>query len=223
MDAHLPDLSGIELAKRIHDELPKPAPALILLIGANDAISADQAGGISFSAVLRKPLKHQALLSAIAQIAPAAAQTQTSPVPASVELNDLDLIASRLAAGKFRIFVVDDVPMNCTVLLAMLKKFGVTAEVAHNGREAIETLAKISFDLVLMDVQMPVMDGLEATRIIRDTTSPVLNHGPIIIAVTAHTLRGDEEKCLQAGMNDYLGKPIRARDLANMLAKWLLD
>ncbi len=120
-----------------------------------------------------------------------------------------------------RILVVEDNFTNQQVAVGILKKLGFRAEVAVNGAEAVKALETSPYDLVLMDVQMPVMDGLEATRAIRDSQSRVLNHQIAIVAMTAHALRGDREKCLQAGMDDYLKKPIERSDLVAILEKWL--
>jgi len=103
----------------------------------------------------------------------------------------------------------------------VLKKFGLRADAVFNGQEALSSLGSIPYDLVLMDIQMPVMDGYEATRRIRDAQSPVLNHRIPIVAMTAHTMPGDRECCMEAGMDDYLAKPILPLALARMLVKYL--
>jgi CheY-like chemotaxis protein len=103
----------------------------------------------------------------------------------------------------------------------MLKKLGLHADAVGNGGEAIKVLESVPYDLVLMDVQMPVLDGIEATRQIRSSGSPVLNHRVPIIAMTAHALRGDRERFLEAGMNDYIAKPVTPLALTNVLKRWL--
>ena len=115
-----------------------------------------------------------------------------------------------------RILLTDDILLNQKVALAMLSSFGYEADVANNGKEAVEAVQKNTYDLVFMDVQMPEMDGLEATRTIRNT--PDIQQ-PYIIAMTAHAMQGDKEECLSAGMNDYISKPIRKPELAEMLKK----
>ena len=120
-----------------------------------------------------------------------------------------------------RILVAEDNVVNQEVALGMLHKLGLRAEAVADGEEAVEVLRTMQYDLVLMDVQMPQMDGLEATRIIRDPQSPVLNHKVPIIAMTAHALQGDRRNCLQAGMNDYLTKPVSPQALAEALNAWL--
>jgi CheY-like chemotaxis protein/HPt (histidine-containing phosphotransfer) domain-containing protein len=103
----------------------------------------------------------------------------------------------------------------------MLKNLGLRADAVANGQEALKALEAIPYDLVLMDCQMPVMDGYEATRQIRNPRSAVPNHAAPIIAMTANAVRGDREKCLQAGMNDYMAKPASLQTLADVLEKWL--
>lgn len=124
-------------------------------------------------------------------------------------------------ASKIRILVAEDNPVNQKVAQAMLKKMGLRVDVVANGKEAIHALQIIPYDLLLMDCQMPEMDGFEAARVIRQTGSKALNPRIPIIAMTAATMRGDREKCIQAGMSDFIAKPFQKRDLAEMLARWL--
>ncbi len=116
-----------------------------------------------------------------------------------------------------RILLVEDVVFNQELAVAVLYEHDVT--VVSNGREAIETLAKINFDMVLMDIQMPIMDGFEATSIIRDHKSRVINHDIFIVAMTARATQEDREKCLSCGMNDYLSKPLEFKDLFAIIDK----
>ena len=121
-----------------------------------------------------------------------------------------------------RILVAEDNPINQKVAQTMLKKMGLRADVVANGQEAINALQIIPYDLVLMDCQMPEMDGFEATRSIRRQGSKILNPYIPIIAMTAFTMRGDRDKCIQAGMNDFIAKPVHQKELAEMLDRWLL-
>jgi CheY-like chemotaxis protein len=120
-----------------------------------------------------------------------------------------------------RILVAEDNAVNQEVALGILHKLGLRAEAVADGAEVVEVLKTLPYNLVLMDVQMPEIDGLEATRIIRDPQSPVLDHQIPIIAMTAHAMRSDREHCLQTGMNDYIAKPISAQALIEALNKWL--
>ena len=117
--------------------------------------------------------------------------------------------------------MAEDNPVNQKVAQAMLRRMGLEADVVANGLEAVDVLQTIPYDLVLMDCQMPEMDGYEATCIIRRQGSKALNPGIPIIAMTALAMQGDREKCIQAGMNDFIAKPVKRRDLAEMLARWL--
>jgi CheY-like chemotaxis protein len=120
-----------------------------------------------------------------------------------------------------RVLLVEDNPTNQLVALAILKKLGVQASSAANGKEAIASLRSNRYDLVLMDVQMPEMDGVEATRLIRSDPGAVLDAKIPIIAMTANAMQGDHESCLAAGMDDYLAKPVTPAALAAMLSRWL--
>jgi signal transduction histidine kinase/ActR/RegA family two-component response regulator len=122
---------------------------------------------------------------------------------------------------KIRILVAEDNTINQKVAQAMLKKMGLRADVVADGQEAVNALQTIPYDLVLMDCHMPEMDGFEATRVIRQEGSKAQNPRIPIIAMTAATMQGDREKCIQVGMSDFIAKPFQKRELAEMLGKWL--
>ena len=128
---------------------------------------------------------------------------------------------SLVATKKARILLAEDNVVNQAVAKAFLKRLGYSADTVANGIEAIQALELIPYDLVLMDIQMPEMDGLEATRLIREPLSQVLNPSIPIIAMTANAMEQDREQCLAAGMNDYITKPIMAVIVAEVLKKWL--
>ena len=117
--------------------------------------------------------------------------------------------------------VADDNTTNQLVALAMLKRIGHCGDVVANGLEAIRALTQIPYDAVLMDVQMPEMDGLEAARRIRDPKTGVQDRHVPIIAMTAHAMKGDQDKCLAAGMDDYIAKPVQFDELVSVLRRWL--
>ncbi|MEP0870037.1 ATP-binding protein [Trichocoleus desertorum AS-A10] len=125
---------------------------------------------------------------------------------------------STYAIPTARILVVEDTPLNQMLTIKMLQKLGYQADAVNNGQEALDQLAATSYDIVLMDCQMPVLDGYEATRRLRQRQGQ--EHYPVIIGVTAYAMVGDQEKCLAAGMDDYLSKPIKMKDLSNLLERW---
>jgi CheY-like chemotaxis protein/HPt (histidine-containing phosphotransfer) domain-containing protein len=170
-------------------------------------------GKVGFVAALTKPVRRPELLEVLNSALhgkQAAALTNAKPA-----------FASGQAFSPARILVVEDNITNQQVAVSILQRLGLRATVAANGAEAVRALETIPYDLVLMDVQMPVMDGLAATRQIRDPQTRVLNHQVPIIAMTAHAVRGDREKCLQAGMNDYVTKPVEVSSLVAALERCL--
>src|SRR5688572_19100175 len=118
-----------------------------------------------------------------------------------------------------RILIAEDNATNQKLALKVLGKLGYTPEIAKHGKEVLEMVSNKNYDVILMDVQMPEMDGLEASRMIR----MCLSIQPVIIAMTANTLQGDREACLQAGMDDYISKPINLEDLVDVLEKWSIN
>ena len=129
----------------------------------------------------------------------------------------LNVLAGRHAC----ILVAEDNPTNQQVALSILKHLGLRADAVANGADALEALGTHTYDLVLMDVQMPVMDGIEATRRIRSAESAAGKPRLPVIAMTANAMLGDRSKCLEAGMDDYLSKPVSPRMFATALDKWL--
>ncbi len=141
--------------------------------------------------------------------------------PISSRHNQPRVTLKPINGRRARILLAEDNITNQLVAQSILNKLGLRADAVANGAEAVKALESLPYDLVLMDVQMPEMDGFEATRQIRHTQSAVRNHQVPIIAMTAHALRGDREKCLQAGMDDYVPKPVSPHSLAAVLKKWL--
>ena len=165
--------------------------------------------------LLAKPVVQPMLLQAVAKALAGATglpdEAGSHPAPA----------ASSVPPRRHRILLVEDNPVNQQVAVGTLRRLGYTADIAGNGREALDALACVPYDLVLMDVQMPVMSGLEATRAVRDRSAGALNPGLPIIALTANAMAEDRAACLDAGMNDYLTKPLQRLALAAALERWL--
>jgi len=175
----------------------------------------DELAEIGFAACLTKPVRPSELFTHLT-----AALADTTK-PDTVEPRSAHS-PSLLTYGKTgRILLAEDNITNQQVANGILKKMGLRADAVANGLEAVKALELIDYDLVLMDMQMPEMDGLEATRKIRDPHSAVRNHAIPIIAMTAGAMQGDRAVCLEAGMNDYVSKPINIKTLAEKLNQWL--
>jgi CheY-like chemotaxis protein len=208
LDLHMPDLDGIELAERLVADAVAagrpPIPVLILSsVGARDRRTD------AVAAELTKPVKPSALFDAIVTVlAPEAARPAARPAPASPSGAGLG------ASHPLRILLAEDNAVNVKLALKLLDRMGYAADVAGNGFEVLDRLAAAAYDVVLMDVQMPDMDGLEATRRVRARWP---EGGPRIVAMTANAMEGDREMCLAAGMDDYISKPIRPEILAQAL------
>jgi CheY-like chemotaxis protein/HPt (histidine-containing phosphotransfer) domain-containing protein len=169
---------------------------------------------IGFAAYLTKPVRQSDLYDCLVTVLNGGKQRETRAL-----ITRHNLRAAR--RDNARILLVEDNLTNQEVVSGMLRRLGWRASLASNGKEAIQVLESELYDLVLMDVQMPEMDGHEATRVIRDPRSAVLNHNVPIVATTAHAMQGDVEKCLAAGMSDYLSKPIDPKKLAKVVEMWL--
>ena len=208
-DMQMPYMDGIRLSKSIRERYPHIP--IILLSSVGDEYKKDNDG--LFSAVMTKPIKQQIMQKHILS------GLEHAVRPAGEENTISSQLPSDLS-GKYplNILVAEDNLINQQVILYILQKMGYEPKVVENGLEAIDSVHKGNFDIILMDLQMPEMDGLEATQIIRRS----VKDQPVIIALTANTMEGDEEECLTAGMNDYIGKPIRPDELVSKLRKWAL-
>lgn len=207
-DMQMPCMDGVMLAERIRELYP--GIPLILLSSIGEDVKKEKPG--LFASVMNKPIKHHILSKQILN----ALQRHNGAHP--------EAVASKVLSADFsdaypcNILVAEDNPMNQHVITHILKKLGYQPEIAKNGQEAVEAANLKDYTLILMDMQMPVMDGLEATRAIRKT----LVEQPVIIALTANTMSGDEAACLNAGMDDYLAKPIKIEELTGKIKKWVL-
>lgn len=214
LDMDLRDMGGEALGKMIMDDPDLGDTALIMLTSIGKRGDAQRLEKEGFSAYLTKPIKQEALYYTLSA---AIGRRLTQEPKAGRIITRYKVIEDR--KNRLRILLAEDNPINQTVVLKLLEKLGSRADAVANGIEAIKALETIPYDLVLMDVQMPEMDGIEATRIIRSAQSSVLNHDVRIIALTAHTMKGDMERCLQAGMDAYLSKPIQLDELVGAIER----
>jgi len=214
LDMHMPGMDGAELGRLIKEDDEIKATRLVMLTSLGKRGDAERLSGVGFSGYLPKPIRPALLRKCLALVMGREEATGS----------DQDLITRHTVAEtsrrRLRVLVAEDNTTNRIIAIKMLEKLGHVAEAAGNGREAIDSLRRMPYDLVLMDCQMPIMDGFEATRVIRDPGSRVRNSRIPIIALTAHALKGDRELCLDAGMDDYLSKPVNPRDLAAALDRW---
>jgi signal transduction histidine kinase/DNA-binding response OmpR family regulator len=204
LDMLMPDVDGLELAASIHARRPDLPIVLASSVSQHD-VAADlrwQAAGIG--AVVMKPIKASPLHGALATVLGASADDVSAEPSGALD-------GSLAATHPLRILLAEDNVVNQKLALRLLEKLGYRADVAGNGIEAIEALERQPYDLLLSDVQMPEMDGLEATRRILERWPE--GERPWIVAMTAEAMSGDRERCLEAGMNDYLTKPIRVEEL----------
>ena len=202
IDQQLGATDGRDLGRRIKDDPALKSASMILITAIGQRGDAAECEKIGFSGYLTKPLRKETLHGCIALVM---ARSNDGVSDASIVTK---YTIAELDSTKARILVVDDNIVNQKVTQAMLNILGYSVDLAANGLEAVKALELIDYEIVLMDCQMPEMDGYEATRIIRDSASRVINHAVPIVAVTANTGKGEREKCLEAGMDDYLTKPV---------------
>jgi CheY-like chemotaxis protein len=203
-DSQMPDVDGFSLATQIRQDKEVGETAIMMLTSGDKPGDVARCQGLNISAHMLKPVKQSELLNAmlrslLGRVLPKEAQEADTP-------------AVQIEIPPLRILLAEDSVVNQKLAVALLEKHGHQVHVANNGEEAVSTLDSQEFDLVLMDVQMPEMDGYEATEVIRGRERKTGKHIPII-AMTAHAMEGDRERCLDAGMDGYVPKPIRAREL----------
>ena len=217
IDLQMPGMDGAALGRRIRADVRLTDLSMVLLTSLGAPDHAPQVKEIGFAAHLTKPVWPRELMAVLSAVleAPVGSVLQPLCVPAVHE--SLNAFKDR----KLHVLLAEDNITNQQVALNILRKLGLRADAVANGAEALKALEAISYDLVLMDVQMPVMDGFEATRQIRSSQSAVRNPQVPIIAMTANAMQGDREKCLEVAMNDYVSKPVSPQSLAAVLEKWL--
>ena len=212
-DANMPDVDGFTLAEKIKAD-PELASSVIMMLTSGDRPGdVARCEHLGIASYLMKPIKQSELFDAIAA---AVSPDDLEPAPAVV--NRISGIEP--AQRPLRILLAEDSLVNQKLAIGLLQRAGHTLQIANNGKEALAALETRAFDLVLMDVQMPVMDGLEATMAIRRREHSTGGHIPII-AMTAHAMKGDRERCLASGMDEYVAKPIRVGELYTAMSRVL--
>ena len=215
-DMHMPHMDGFTLIERIRQRPELSTATIMMLTSAGHKGDAARCKELGISAYLLKPIRQSELREAIARVLGAREQIGAIPLITRYSLGD-----ARDPDTILRILLAEDNPVNQRLATRLLEKRGHRVAVACNGQEALEALEKETFDLVLMDVQMPEMDGFQATTLLREKEKKQGVHLPVV-ALTAHVMKGDRERCLASGMDDFLPKPIHPRDLDELLDKYIM-
>ena len=215
IDAQMPEVDGFELAHRIQDDATLAPITIMMLSSADRQGDAARCRELGIATYLIKPVTGSELFDALLKAlgSKAAGPEAMAPAPAA---------RSRQEQRNWNVLLAEDNMVNQRLAVRMLEKWGCSVTVAADGTEALEAVSRQPFDFVLMDVQMPKMGGFEATRLIRERENHTGAHLPII-ALTAHAMTGDRERCLEAGMDDYVSKPIRPQELLEMVDRLLLQ
>ncbi len=216
VDMEMPGMDGEMLGAAIKSDPELSQTLLVMMTPIGSSTDAAQMQQKGFADFLSKPIKQSQLYCCLARLIGgkqlASAKAAKPPPPSDPVTID---------GRQPRILLAEDNLVNQTVALAILERLGYHADAAANGAEAVRALETISYDLVLMDCQMPEMDGYRAAAMIRSADSAVRNHQIPIIAMTARAMPGDRETCIAAGMNDYIAKPVAPHELAAVIARWL--
>ena len=217
LDIQLPDGSGINLGEIITHDFQLNTCSVVLMSAYEKAWNKEQLLQKQFSAFLPKPVKRQTLIDTLAQV------TQQERIRENnlqkLQLSDEKLNKSR--RQEINILVAEDNTINQLVAKSILSKLDFQIDIAENGKQAVAMLRKKAYDLIIMDCQMPEMDGYQATEAIRKSKELAEKSSIPIIAMTANAMNGDREKCLHSGMNDYISKPLEPQDLLDIVEKWL--
>lgn len=210
-DVHMPDMDGLAMVEELRRISSYADLPVIVLSSGDRGTEADRCERLGVAAHLMKPVKQSELLTAIENSLSAGERTAL--------LQPIKADGATPQIAPLRILLAEDGLTNQKLAVALLTRWGHQVEVAENGQEAVHAYERENFDLVLMDVQMPEMDGLEATACIRSLEKKNGRHIPIV-AMTARAMTGDRDNCLEAGMDGYVAKPIRQRDLYQAIAKY---
>ena len=214
LDGSMPDMDGISLGQKIKENPDIRDTVLVMLTSIGQRGDAKRMEKAGFAGYLMKPAKRKELWACLA-LALGRKSSVSSPATRPILTRNSVL---EIQKQKMRILIAEDNLTNQKVLLRILERLGYRADIVANGKEAVEVWEKVPYELIFMDVQMPEMDGLEATRVIRSREREV-GRRVCIIAMTAHAMREDRERCLGAGMDDYVSKPIQPRDIDDAIQR----
>lgn len=217
LDMAMPGYDGEYLGRKIKNDKEIKETILILATSMGRRGDAEKYQKIGFAAYLNKPVKKDQLYECLTMSLDTRGENSSS--------SDNNLITrhsiQEVRFNNARVLLAEDNIVNQKLATKLIEKMGYQVQVVNNGQEAIEALVANDFDLVLMDVQMPVLDGITATGIIRNASSDVRDHQVPVVAMTAHVMKGDKEKCLEAGMNDYLSKPVSRKAMVEVMRRWI--
>lgn len=211
-DMQMPGMDGLSLARAIEADPAIPRASKVLMTSLGQDLSAEELAAGGISACVHKPLRPSSLFEAVAAAVEGRAAAPDKAQPAALDE------AAPSANKYFRVLVAEDNAVNQKVALRQLERLGYAADVAANGLEAVAAVQRQRYDLILMDCQMPEMDGFQATAEIRRLEAE--GRRTPIVAMTANALQGDREKCLEAGMDAYIPKPVRLETMAETLKRW---
>ncbi|WP_414423699.1 GAF domain-containing protein [Synechococcus sp. R6-5] len=218
LDMQMPEVDGETLGRWIKADPQLAETQLVMMTSLGLGEHSRRAAEIGFAAYLVKPVKQSRLQEALAMALGKSSGLSTSLLGIGPPLSQTTPMADR-PQQSLRILLAEDNPVNQKVALRQLESLGYMADVVANGQEVLDLLQQVSYDLILMDCQMPVMDGYEATRRLRQQERRS-GHRTVVIAITANAMQEDRERCLQAGMDDYLSKPVLKEDLERVLNHW---
>lgn len=227
VDCQMPGMDGLTFARKITEDPSLSSNKLIMLSSIADIITPEELERTGFRGFLNKPIKILDLSKIIRKVIHIPAppevieQPEAYPVAEEPVAENVVFEMEETESSVTTVLLVEDNKINQRIALLNLQRLGYETDIAENGEEALNKFHKRRFDLIFMDVQMPVMDGLEATHRIREYEKSVSSQHPVhIIAMTANAMKGDRETCLAAGMNDYVSKPFRAEELRKVLQRW---